>query len=150
MQQSNPTSQLFNSAILLNTRKSIRHLLFQLNFRAKLVGTEYLEDALLLKLVHWSNGLKTMDVYEAVAKLHNTKAANVERAIRNTIADCFSNGMLINVNKMFDCKVVSNNYPPRTSDFIADITSLVLLNEESAKRLESVTNQLYEEYALAQ
>lgn len=112
-------------------RRRIKGLLLKLNFRNKLVGTHYLEEALLLKMLCQRQYVKVMQVYEAIAHYHHTKSSNVERAIRNTIADCHRNKSLQNVNDLLGCNLCATTYPPTNSDFITEVTiRLLYLSDE--------------------
>ena len=103
-------------------RRSVKGLLLKLNFRSKLVGTHYLEEALMIKLLCQKQYVKVMDLYAAIAKYHGTTPSNVERAIRNTIADCHRNKTLQKINEELGCNICDPKYPPTNSDFITEVS----------------------------
>lgn len=114
-------------------RRRVKGLLLKLNFRSKLVGTLYLEEALLIKLLCPKQYVKVMGLYAAIAKYHGTKPSNVERAIRNTIADCHNNKSLQKINEELGCNIYDPHYPPTNSDFITEVAIRIqYLNQETA------------------
>ena len=122
-------------------RHRIKGLLLNLNFRNKLVGTRYLEDALLIKLLCPKQFIKTMDLYAAIARYHHTKAGNVERAIRNTIADCHNNKTLQKINKELGYDICDPHYPPTNSDFITEVAiRMIYVDQEKLTHAADFTN----------
>ncbi len=98
-------------------------LISLLRFRNKLSGTRLLRTALMHSLTHIDEQLTVTEVYAAVAEQHNVTAACVERAIRNTIHDCYNHGSLRLLNDIFACSLINDKYPPTNAEFITDVTS---------------------------
>lgn len=80
-------------------RQIIKQILFDLNFRSKLVGTQYLEEAIVVRCSFAQKTIRAMDIYKYVALHHSANPVNVERAIRNTLYDCYRHGELAKINK---------------------------------------------------
>lgn len=106
-------------------RRIVRQILLDLQFRHKLVGTVYLQEAILVKCAMPQPSLRAMDVYKFVALHHSTKMLNVERAIRNTLYDCHRRGELSKLNEMLGVKVIDKHYPPTSMDFICEIATRI-------------------------
>ena len=106
-------------------RQIIKQILFDLNFRSKLVGTLYLEEAIVIRCSFAQKTIRAMDIYKYVALHHSTNPVNVERAIRNTLYDCYRHGELAKINKLFGARIVNNAYPPTSSDFICEVASRI-------------------------
>lgn len=104
-------------------RQIIKQILFDLNFRSKLVGTQYLEEAIVVRCSFAQKTIRAMDIYKYVALHHSANPVNVERAIRNTLYDCYRHGELAKINKLFGTRIVNNAYPPTSSDFICEVAS---------------------------
>ncbi len=97
----------------------IKRILLDLRFRNKLVGTQYLEEAILLKFTDTSSHM--MAIYEQIAERHDTNKANVEKAIRNTIHDCFYYGRWHKIEDFLVQMPFDDKYPPTISDFLVEI-----------------------------
>ena len=106
-------------------RQIIKQILFDLNFRSKLVGTQYLEEAIVVRCSFSQKTIRAMDIYKYVALPHSANPVNVERAIRNTLYDCYRHGELAKINKLFGTRIVNNAYPPTSSDFICEVASRI-------------------------
>ncbi len=106
-------------------RQIIKQILFDLNFRSKLVGTQYLEEAIVVRCSFAQKTIRAMDIYKYVALHHSANPVNVERAIRNTLYDCYRHGELAKINKLFGTRIVNNAYPPTSSDFICEVASRI-------------------------
>lgn len=107
-------------------------LMFALGFKSKLIGTQYLKEAIILRfettnMVH--AGL-TAIIYPAIAQKLNSTVNRVERAIRNTINDCFDNGNLMALNDLTLCKVVSSAYPPTNGELLGSIVSWLQIERQ--------------------
>lgn len=101
-------------------------VLFALSFRTKLLGTSYLLDALLMCYNYTGDKLQLSTVvYPQVAKRHNSTPERIERAIRNSIHDCHSNGKLTKLNDVFRSNVIDDDYPPSNGDFIALVVNII-------------------------
>ena len=106
-------------------RQIIKQILFDLNFRSKLVGTQYLEEAIVVRCSFAQKTIRAMDIYKYVALHHSANPVNVERAIRNTLYDCYRHDELAKINKLFGTRIVNNAYPPTSSDFICEVASRI-------------------------
>ncbi len=107
-------------------------LLFALGFKSKLIGTQYLKEAIVLRfemngMVH--TGLTSI-IYPAVAQKFDSTVNRVERAIRNTINDCFDIGNLMALNDLTLCKIVSSAYPPTNGELLSSIVSWLQIERQ--------------------
>lgn len=105
--------------------KRISKILNNLGVPANVLGYRYLRDA--IRLVVANDGILmpiTKELYPAVAKINNTTASRVERAIRHAIeiADC----------NLYECnyKFYRNSHTgkPTNSNFIATIANDITMN----------------------
>ena len=106
-------------------------LMMYLGFKSKLVGTQFLLNAILFV---YSKGATehvsyTNEVYPAVAKEMNSTVGRVERAIRNSIINCNDNGNLVAFYDLIHCQLTDPNYPPSNSELISSIVTFLHLEE---------------------
>lgn len=99
-------------------RNLVKRILMDLRFRNKLVGTQYLEEAILLKFA--DPATHAMAIYETIALRHGTNRCNVEKAIRNTIRDCFYYGRWFRMKEFLLQMPFDEKYPPTISDFVVE------------------------------
>lgn len=104
---------------------AVQRLLFALGFKSKLLGTTYIKEAVKL----WydfpasQRVVMVLDVYPPIAAKLNSTPDRVERAIRNAILDCNTNGKLINLNDLVQSDIVSAQYAPTNGEFLSSVVS---------------------------
>lgn len=115
-------------------------MLTYLGFKNKLIGTQYLKEAILYRYQK-SDVVRvslTGDVYIAVADRLNSTVNRVERAIRNSISDCNDNGNLIAYNDLVHCQLVDSEFPPTNGELISSIVNWLQLEKQKGKIKENV------------
>lgn len=105
--------------------EAVQRLFFALGFKSKLVGTTYLKEAIKLWCGFPSTKRVVMstDIYPSIATKLNSTLDRVERAIRNSIIDCYNNGKLIWFNDLVQSDVVSSKYAPTNGEFLSSVVS---------------------------
>ncbi len=107
-------------------------LLIGLGFKSRLIGTGYLQDAILCRyekadVVHVNY---THDIYDVVAIKQNTCATCVERSIRCAIIDCKKYGNLYALNELLHTEVVTDEYVPSNTEFISCVVGWLQAEKE--------------------
>lgn len=106
------------------------YLLLQLGFKANLLGTTYLQEAIVQKYATNTNSL-CKHLYPLVAAKYNATGERVERSIRHTINECHASGRLSCANEVLGWQMVGN-YPPTNSEFISAICTWIHLKKSCA------------------
>ena len=103
--------------------EALQRLFFALGFKSKLLGTTYLKEAIRLWYSFPLNKrvVMTTDVYPIVAKRLDSTSERVERAIRNSINDCYDKGKLIWYNDLVRSDVICPPYKPTNGEFISSV-----------------------------
>lgn len=107
-------------------------LLMILLFKSKLVGTTYLKEAVLYrynKTEHTRISL-TKEVYPTIADKFDTTVNRVERAIRNSIGDCYLHGNLFAFNVLTRSEVIDATYSPTNGELISNFASWLSLERQ--------------------
>ena len=110
----------------------VGRLLLALGFKSKLIGTTYLKDAILLRY-NKTNASRIgliSDIYPAVAEKQESTVNRVERAIRNTINECYSRGTLLGLNNLFKCQVISPVYAPTNGELLSSIVDWLQIERQ--------------------
>lgn len=110
----------------------VGRLLLALGFKSKLIGTTYLREAILLRY-NKSNACRIgliSDIYPAVAQKQASTVNRVERAIRNTINDCYDRGTLLNLNNLFKCQIISPVYAPTNGELLSSIVDWLQIERQ--------------------
>lgn len=110
-----------------------QRLLTILGFKSKLLGTQYLMDAILYRYENVHNlcvGM-TNSTYNAVAQTRNTTATRVERAIRNSILNCHTHGALKSFNDLTHAHVINSKYAPSNGEFMCSVVNWLQLEKKS-------------------
>ncbi|MCH5157185.1 MAG: hypothetical protein J1G02_04845 [Clostridiales bacterium] len=111
----------------------VQRLLTILGFKSKLLGTQYLMDAILFRYDNGNNlyvGM-TSGTYDAVATLRNSTSTRVERAIRNTIVNCHTHGELKSFNVLTQTHVVDAEFAPSNGEFMCSVVNWLQLEKQS-------------------
>ena len=113
----------------------VRRLLTSLGFKSKLLGTQYLKDAILYRYDNIDSlqvGMTTR-AYVVVANTYNSTSTRVERAIRNSILNCYTYGALKAFNELAQAPVIDSKFPPSNGEFMCSVVNLLQLEIQSAE-----------------
>ena len=69
----------------------------------------------------------TKRLYPEVARVFDTSASKVERAIRHAIEVAWNRGKIENINSLFGIKVYNHNEKPTNGEFIALVADKMIL-----------------------
>ncbi|MCM1290182.1 MAG: sporulation initiation factor Spo0A C-terminal domain-containing protein [Corallococcus sp.] len=95
----------------------VEKLLFVLGFQSRLIGTNFLAEAIALKYA--DDGLLYLQIYAQIAEKHSTTSGNVERAIRHTLSNCRNEGEISDFNKILGCNVIDRKVETTSGEFIS-------------------------------
>ena len=113
----------------------VRRLITSLGFKSKLLGTKYLEHAILYRYNNASNfrvGM-TNSAYVDVANRCNSTANRVERAIRNSIINCYEHGALIRFNDLAQAPIIRVEFAPSNGEFMSSVVNWLQLEKHSGR-----------------
>ena len=111
----------------------VGRLLTTLGFKSKLTGTRYLKDAILYRYFNANKkqvGM-TSHAYFEVAISHKTTSTRVERAIRNSILNCYHHGALKSFNVLTQAPIIHEVYAPSNGEFMCSVVNWLQLEKES-------------------
>ena len=69
----------------------------------------------------------TKQLYPAIARMHNTSASKVERAIRHAIEVAWSRGKIENINAIFGIKIYNKGEKPTNGELIALVADKIMI-----------------------
>lgn len=101
----------------------------QLGIRSNIKGYNYIKTA--ITLVYNDQTLMesiTKRLYPDIAKIYNTTASRVERAIRHAIETAWMNGNVDAINDIFGYSVCADKAKPTNSEFIAQVVNAIQMN----------------------
>ena len=103
-------------------------MIHEIGIQALIKGNHYLRDAILMAIEDMDvlNAV-TKVLYPTVAKMHQTTASRVERAIRHAIEVAWSRGKLDTLDELFGYTVNGGKGKPTNSEFIALIADTIRL-----------------------
>lgn len=101
----------------------------QLGIRSNIKGYNYIKTAITLAY-NDSTILEsvTKRLYPDIAKIYNTTASRVERAIRHAIETAWMNGNVYVINDIFGYSVCADKAKPTNSEFIAHVVNAMQMN----------------------
>lgn len=101
----------------------------QLGIRSNIKGYNYIKTAITLAY-NDSTILEsvTKRLYPDIAKIYNTTASCVERAIRHAIETAWMNGNVDVINDIFGYSVCADKAKPTNSEFIAHVVNAMQMN----------------------
>lgn len=101
----------------------------QLGIRSNIKGYNYIKTAITLAY-NDSTILEsvTKRLYPDIAKIYNTTASRVERAIRHAIETAWMNGNVDVINDIFGYSVCADKAKPKNSEFIAHVVNAMQMN----------------------
>ena len=101
----------------------------QLGIRSNIKGYNYIKTAITLAY-NDSTILEsvTKRLYPDIAKIYNTTASRVERAIRHAIETAWMNGNVDVINDIFGYSVCADKAKPTNSEFIEHVVNAMQIN----------------------
>lgn len=95
-------------------------ILLRIGIPISIIGSTYIVEAVKLGIEKPSIlSSITKELYPTIAKLFNTKTANVERAIRHAIDVSWSKERIVILNEIFGLEIYMKFEKPCNSEFIA-------------------------------
>ena len=112
----------------INLENRVTDMIHEIGIPAHIKGYHYLRDAILMAIEDMDvlNAV-TKVLYPTVAKMHQTTASRVERAIRHAIEVAWSRGKLDTLDELFGYTVNGGKGKPTNSEFIALIADTIRL-----------------------
>ena len=114
----------------LETR--VTDMIHEIGIPAHIKGYHYLRDAIIMAVDDMDvlNAI-TKVLYPTIAKMHQTTASRVERAIRHAIEVAWSRGKLDTLDELFGYTVSNGKGKPTNSEFIALIADTIRLENKN-------------------
>ena len=112
----------------INLEARVTDMIHEIGIPAHIKGYHYLRDAIIMAIeyMYVLNAI-TKVLYPTVAKMHQTTASRVERAIRHAIEVAWSRGKLDTLDELFGYTVSNGKGKPTNSEFIALIADTIRL-----------------------
>lgn len=112
----------------VNLENRVTDMIHEIGIPAHIKGYHYLRDAIIMAVEDMDvlNAI-TKVLYPTVAKMHQTTASRVERAIRHAIEVAWSRGKLDTLDDLFGYTVSNGKGKPTNSEFIALIADTIRL-----------------------
>lgn len=112
----------------INLEARVTDMIHEIGIPAHIKGYHYLRDAIIMAIEDMDvlNAI-TKVLYPTVAKMHQTTASRVERAIRHAIEVAWSRGKLDTLDDLFGYTVSNGKGKPTNSEFIALIADTIRL-----------------------
>ena len=116
----------------INLEARVTDMIHEIGIPAHIKGYHYLRDAIIMAIEDMDvlNAI-TKVLYPTVAKMHQTTASRVERAIRHAIEVAWSRGKLDTLDELFGYTVSNGKGKPTNSEFIALIADTIRLEYKS-------------------
>lgn len=108
--------------------EKITNIFITVGIPAHIKGYQFLREAIKMAIddPEIINSI-TKKLYPEVAKVFDTSASKVERAIRHAIEVAWNRGKIENINSLFGVRVYSHNEKPTNGEFIALVADKMLL-----------------------
>ncbi len=112
----------------VDLESKVTDLIHEIGIPAHIKGYHYLRDAIMMAVQDLDilNAV-TKVLYPTIAKMHQTTASRVERAIRHAIEVAWSRGKLDTLDRLFGYTVSNGKGKPTNSEFIALIADTIRL-----------------------
>lgn len=112
----------------INLEARVTDMIHEIGIPAHIKGYHYLRDAIIMAIEDMDvlNAI-TKVLYPTVAKMHQTTASRVERAIRHAIEVAWSRGKMDTIDELFGYTVSTGKGKPTNSEFIALIADKIRL-----------------------
>jgi len=108
--------------------EKIANIFLSVGIPAHIKGYQFLREAIKMAIDDPDiiNSI-TKRLYPSIAKIYDTSASKVERAIRHAIEVAWNRGKIENINSIFGIKVYSSNDKPTNGEFIALVADKMLI-----------------------
>ena len=128
MKQMSPGETTLSRQPEVNLETRVTDMIHEIGIPAHIKGYHYLRDAIIMAVEDMDvlNAI-TKVLYPTVAKMHQTTASRVERAIRHAIEVAWSRGKLDTLDDLFGYTVSNGKGKPTNSEFIALIADTIRL-----------------------
>lgn len=128
MKQMTPQETTLSRQPEVNLETRVTDMIHEIGIPAHIKGYHYLRDAIIMAVEDMDvlNAI-TKVLYPTVAKMHQTTASRVERAIRHVIEVAWSRGKLDTLDDLFGYTVSNGKGKPTNSEFIALIADTIRL-----------------------
>lgn len=115
-----------------NLEIRVTDMIHEIGIPAHIKGYHYLRDAIIMAVDDMDvlNAI-TKVLYPTIAKMHQTTASRVERAIRHAIEVAWSRGKLDTLDELFGYTVSNGKGKPTNSEFIALIADTIRLENKN-------------------
>ena len=115
-----------------NLETRVTDMIHEIGIPAHIKGYHYLRDAIIMAVDDMDvlNAI-TKVLYPTIAKMHQTTASRVERAIRHAIEVAWSRGKLDTLDELFGYTVSNGKGKPTNSEFIALIADTIRLENKN-------------------
>lgn len=115
-----------------NLETCVTDMIHEIGIPAHIKGYHYLRDAIIMAVDDMDvlNAI-TKVLYPTIAKMHQTTASRVERAIRHAIEVAWSRGKLDTLDELFGYTVSNGKGKPTNSEFIALIADTIRLENKN-------------------
>ena len=115
-----------------NLENRVTDMIHEIGIPAHIKGYHYLRDAIIMAVDDMDvlNAI-TKVLYPTIAKMHQTTASRVERAIRHAIEVAWSRGKLDTLDELFGYTVSNRKGKPTNSEFIALIADTIRLENKN-------------------
>lgn len=115
-----------------NLEIRVTDMIHEIGIPAHIKGYHYLRDAIIMAVDDMDvlNAI-TKVLYPTIAKMHQTTASRVERAIRHAIEVAWSRGKLDTLDELFGYTVSNRKGKPTNSEFIALIADTIRLENKN-------------------
>ena len=100
-----------------NQATAVEKLLLVLGFQSRLIGTNYLAEAITIK--YFDERLSCSNIYKQIAAKYGTTYASVERAIRHSLGNCRNEGCIKDFNALIGCNAIDRKFDTTNSEFIS-------------------------------
>ena len=115
-----------------NLETRVTDMIHEIGIPAHIKGYHYLRDAIIMAVDDMDvlNAI-TKVLYPTIAKMHQTTASRVERAIRHAIEVAWSRGKLDTLDELFGYTVSNGKGKPTNSEIIALIADTIRLENKN-------------------
>jgi len=115
---------------LKQLEEKITNIFLTVGIPAHIKGYQFLREAIKMAVEdpHIINSI-TKKLYPGIARLYDTSASKVERAIRHAIEVAWNRGKIENINDVFGLKVYDTHEKPTNGEFIALVADKMLLEK---------------------
>ena len=132
MKQMTPQETTLSRQPEVNLETRVTDMIHEIGIPAHIKGYHYLRDAIIMAVEDMDvlNAI-TKVLYPTVAKMHQTTASRVERAIRHAIEVAWSRGKMDTLDDLFGYTVSNGKGKPTNSEFIALIADTIRLEYQN-------------------